>query len=253
VNLDIGDILRDWPYEPGKVTVRKIRGRDGREKIQLRLDLGLFQMETAGRPDGKHPHGCRSVLAYHQKRLDRYRRKHGSDEGFELDEDACEQLRAEAVMYYHRYLAEFVLEDYAAVERDTVRNLKLLDFVRAYAAEEADREAMQQYRPYMIMMHTRARGQVALKDNRPKVALAAVREGIERIGEFYEGLGQEKMISASAEIAVLRTFAREIEAKMPVDPEQKLKGDLESAVREERYEDAARLRDELRRMGDLPP
>ena len=29
----------------------------------------------------------------------------GSDSGFMLDERACELLRSEAVLYYHRYLA----------------------------------------------------------------------------------------------------------------------------------------------------
>ena len=44
MSFDISDILADWPYEPGQISARKITGDDGKEKIQLRLDLGLLQM-----------------------------------------------------------------------------------------------------------------------------------------------------------------------------------------------------------------
>ena len=154
MGLDISRILEGWDYEPGKVTVRKIRAADGEEKIQLRLDLGLLQMSITGRPDGERPHGFESLLAYHEDRLSRWKDEHGSDRGFQLDEQACELLRSEAAMYYHRYLAQFVLEDYEAVVRDTARNLRVLEFCAALADEESDRYIMEQYRPYILMMNT---------------------------------------------------------------------------------------------------
>jgi len=184
MSFDIGHILNDWPYEPGQVTARRIRGDDGRDKIQLRLDLGILQMEAAGRPDGERPHGHDSLLAYYEQQLQRHRDGHDTDKGFELDERACELLRAEAVMYYHRYLAEFVLEDFKAVERDTMRNLRLFDFCSAHAKEESDRYILEQYRPYVLMMCARARGRAALRDKRPKAALKAVSQGIQTISDF---------------------------------------------------------------------
>ena len=53
MTLDITNALADWEFDPDDVTVRTIEGADGREKIQLRLDLGLMQMEVDGRPDGR--------------------------------------------------------------------------------------------------------------------------------------------------------------------------------------------------------
>ena len=47
---DLEHILRAWPYEPGHITVRRILGDDDRVKIQMRLDLGVLQMEVTGRP-----------------------------------------------------------------------------------------------------------------------------------------------------------------------------------------------------------
>src|ERR1041384_5758639 len=74
MSLDLNTILKDWPYESGTVKVRKITGLDGREKLQLRVDLGVLQMEIIGRPDGRRPHNCESLLEYHRKRAIRARR-----------------------------------------------------------------------------------------------------------------------------------------------------------------------------------
>jgi len=48
-------------------------------------------------------------------------------------------------------------------------------------------------------------------------------------------------------VAILRGLGKEIEARIPVDPLKKLRGELARAVNEERYEEAASLRDQLRR------
>ena len=57
MNFDISHLLEQWDYQPGQVVVRKFTGKDGQEKIQLRIDLGLLQMNAQGRPDGKRPFG----------------------------------------------------------------------------------------------------------------------------------------------------------------------------------------------------
>lgn len=248
MSVDIGDILKDWPYEYGQVSARRIIGDDGVEKIQLRLDLGLLQMHASGRPDGQRPEGAESLLDYYQQRLAQWKGEHGGEEGFELDGESCEMLRAEGVMYYHRYLAEFILEDYEAVIRDAERNIRLMDFCHRHAAEESDRLALEQHRPYVIMMSARAKARMALRDDQPKVAMSAVHTAIEAIREFFRSFGQEKLAGRSRELSVLRGLAKEIEAHMPVDPVERVRRLLDKAVREERYEEAARLRDKLRQL-----
>ncbi len=252
VSKDITRILEGWPYEPGKISARRVPGDDGRDKIQLRLDLGLYQMESVGRPDGARPHGCESLLAYHEQRLIRHRAEVGSDVGFHLDGDECEQLRAEGMMYYHRYLAEFILEDFAAVERDTRRNLRLMDFCFRYAQETSDKFELEQYRPYVLTMCARARAFLALRQGRPKAALAAVREGIERVRGVLQRFAPDQAESESRDLAVLRAMAKEIEDRIPVDPVARLRRELAKAVREERYEDAASIRDQLRVVQSSP-
>ena len=248
MSLDIGNILSEWPYEHGQVSARRIRGNDGRDKIQMRLDLGLLQMETDGRPDGQHPHGFESLLHYYEHQREEHVQRGKSDASFELDERACELLRNESTMYYHRYLAEFILEEYGAVVRDSVRNLQLMDFVNRHASEESDRHVLEQYRPYVLMMRTRAAALLALRDNRPKAALSAVREGIAGITAYYRRFEREEAVGGSSELAILRALAKEIEGRIPVDPVKKVRRKLARAVKEERYEDAATLRDQLRQL-----
>jgi hypothetical protein len=248
MDLDISGILDDWPYEQGQLSVRKIVGRDEREKIQLRLDLGLLQMEATGRPDGKKPFGHDGLLEYWQYRLRHYEKTHGSAEGFILDPETCEKLRAEAMMYYHRYLACFVLEDYDQVKEDTRRNLKVFDFCARFAREESDRKALEVHRPYVLMMNTRARVHLALQRNRPRRALQMLRDGIDRIREHYHRMGRDEEIHTCKEIAILDAMEADVEAAIPKDPIEHMEEQLDQAIREERYEEAAALRDQLRRF-----
>jgi len=253
MNLDIGDIMDQWPYRPGQITARRINGADGVEKIQLRLDLGILQMNTIGRPDGQRPHGCESLLVYYRRQLESHIDETGGDEGFTLDERACELLRSEAVLYYHRYLAEFVLEDYSSVARDTARNLVLMDFCAGYAQDASDRYVLEQYRPYVLMMNTRAKAQILVRDQRSKAALDVIEEGIEKIKEFFQRFDHPDMADESTELVMLRALAGEIESGIPRDPTQELRDALARAVSDERYEEAADLRDRIARTTDDRP
>jgi hypothetical protein len=245
---DITPILEHWPYEPGEITVRKVAGLDGSVKVQLRLDLGLLQMEVTGRPDGRRPHGFESLLAYHQDRLARYRREHGSDTGFALTAEECEELRAESTQYYHRYLGLYHLEDFEGVVADTSRNLDCLDFLRTYASDDDDRVVMEQYRPYILMMHARAKAAQALQHEDFAAALDEVHQGIRRIEAFLREVDQVQLVRRSVEIASLRRLEREILERRPTSPLEQLREQLKAAVAAEEFELAASLRDQLRRL-----
>jgi hypothetical protein len=242
---DIAPVLKGWDYETGSINVRKIVGLDGREKLQMRLDLGLLQMEVHGRPDGVRPHGKESYLEYYEDKLSRHRRENGSTVGFALTGSQCQQLREEAVMYYHRYLSLFILGDFPSVVRDTGRNLRVLDLCSQFASDEGDRLVLEQYRPYIIMMNTRARASLQFKDEQFQGAYQTVTQGLDSIREFFARFGQEEAFQKSNEVKILKRFARDIKRKLPIDPLEKLQGKLERAVKREDYEEAARLRDEI--------
>jgi hypothetical protein len=244
---DISPVLKGWDYEPGTINVRKINGADGQPKLQMRLDLGLLQMEMTGRPDGRRPHGHESLLEYHENQLSEHLARNGTELGFHLTGSQCQSLREEAMMYYHRYLSLFVLEEYPLVVRDTARNLKVLDLCGKFAQSEQDRLFLEQYRPYITMMNVRAKASILFKDKKYRAALEAVNEGLVEIREFFERFGQEEAFAESNEVKVLKRFARDIKKKLPVDPIVKLQTQLDKAVKREAYEQAARLRDEIKR------
>ena len=245
---DILPILKGWDYEPGTINVRKIVGSDGKQKIQMRLDLGLLQMELRGRPDGVRPFGCESLLEYFEKRLREHRKKNGTDLGFQLSSDQCQSLREEALMYYHRYLSLFVLGEFTGVARDTARNLRVLDICGKFGEDEQDRLILEQYRPYIIMMNARALASIDLDRGEFQKAYDVVKQGLGDIRRFFKRFGQEQAYKHSSEVKILRRFRKEIKKKLPVDPMEKLQEELDLAIKDERYEEAAKLRDEMERI-----
>lgn len=243
--LDLRTILEGWEYEPGKISVRKIIGADGREKIQTRVDLGVLQFEVIGRPDGQRPHGCESLLEFFETKLREHSRSTGSDAGFVLSADACRDLRYEAHLYYQRYLSHFVLEEFDAVERDTSRNLRLLDFCKRYAEGETDRESLESQRAYVLMMNARARTYCAMKAGDFAAALEEIEAGIEEVREATSLEPIREDGEDCTELQVLTTLRDEVIENMPSDAEPRLKLELEAALDREDYERAAQLRDRL--------
>ena len=45
---DIDRILKEWPYEPGEISARLVRATDGREVLQMRVEMGVLQLEIDG-------------------------------------------------------------------------------------------------------------------------------------------------------------------------------------------------------------
>lgn len=248
MSKDLGLILHGWDHNPNEVTVRRITGLDGRPKIQMRLDLGILQMEMAGRPDGKRPHGYESLLEYYEDRLQRYAALNGDSDGFELDSEACSEVKQESMQYYYRYLSLFHLGMYREVVRDTERNLRAFDFLREYASNEDDRLTLEQFRPYVLMMNTRAQACLALESQEFDFALEEIDRGVERIEEFFIGVERIDLIENCREISFLREWSDRIRDDRPLTPAEKLRRELRTAVEVEDYERAAQLRDQIRAM-----
>jgi len=242
---DLRTILDGWEYEPGKISVRKIMGRDGQEKIQTRVDLGLLQLEPHGRPDGRRPYGCDSMLTFFETRLQEHIAKNGTDEGFVLLTEDCRDLRHEAHLYYQRYLSLFVLEEYDGVERDTERNLRLIELCRRYAETEYDRTALDAQWPYVTMMHTRAKVYQAMEAERFDIALALLERGEAELLEWEASEEQPEEESATPELEVLASLLQEVLERMPPDAAPRLQWELNDALAREDFERAAGLRDKL--------
>ena len=245
MSKDISGVLAGWDYDPDELQVRIVSGDDGRDKIQMRLDLGLMQMELTGRPDGARPDGHESRLDA-QEVLARAAAERGED--FALDTIECGALLREGYQYYHRYLASFHLERYDLVARDTERNLRLFAFVVKHAERPRDRMEFDRFRPYVLMMRSRARGQIALVKSDYPAALAAIDEGVEGVRQFFRDYDRPESEMECPELGFLKRWRREVENQRPVGPVERLEQQLALAVAREQYEEAARLRDQLHRL-----
>jgi hypothetical protein len=245
MSLDLNTILRDWPHEPGAIKVRKIIGLDGHEKLQLRIDLGVLQMEMTGRPDGVRPHGCESLLAYHQLRA---AHAVGRGETYELTPEQCAELQQEGIQYYHRYLSLFQINDFAGVVRDTQRNLDLFTFVAEYTDREELSWTLQQFRPYVLMMNTRAKASIFLAQGKFGEAMIEIERGRDAILEFFQKSNFPELASKSSEIAFLDEWLDEVKAKRPLSKLEIMQREMETAIAKELYEKAAELRDAIKRL-----
>ena len=249
MNFDISHLLEHWDYQPGQVAVRRFKGKDGTEKIQLRVDLGLLQMNAEGRPDGKRPFGRASLLEHYQARLERHRKKHdGADDGFVLKADDCAKLQQEAIQYHHRYICLFQLEDYEGVIRDTERNIEVFDFVEEYAESDELAWSLQQFRPQLLMMQVRAEGALALKEEHFDEAAELIEDALDELRDFFRAHSRHDLLEQSGEIHSLEAWLQDVQAKRPLSERERLEHALNEAVRLEDYEKAAQVRDALRNL-----
>jgi hypothetical protein len=260
LSKDISNSLDGWDYDPDRISVRIVTGDDGREKIQMRLELGLLQMDFDGRPDGKKIAGNASWLDFYEKQAKKQAASDSTDDNdegpFVLESEDCQRLLREGIQYYHRYVSFWHLERFELCARDTNRNLRLLAFVRKNAREDKDKLQFDQWRPYITMMHARAVATPLVAMREYTAALGAIDAAIDGIREF---LAEYEQNAANCnELTYLQKWREELLAKtsgddrdVPFDPVASLQAELDEAVRDERFEDAAKLRDSIRQQTQM--
>jgi hypothetical protein len=175
-------------------------------------------------------------------------------------------LLREGVQYYHRYICFWHLGFYELCARDTERNLRLFAFVRNHARDDRDKLRFDQWRPYVTMMHARAVATPLVELEQWDAAAGVLDAGIRGIEQFLEEYDQVNQASQVGELTFLRRWKEEILTKIesptgeaaeksaealstePVDRITQVRAQIEAAITEERYEEAAILRDELKRL-----
>ncbi|MEN6451118.1 MAG: UvrB/UvrC motif-containing protein [Thermoguttaceae bacterium] len=255
---DLSSILGQWEFKPDGVLVRVIDGDDGRKKIQLRLDLGILQMEMDGRPDGLRPEGFESWLDYFEHREAEREESRPDEDPLTLSEQDCLQLWREAVQYYHRYISFWHLERYELCARDTARNLRLFGFVRDHVSNDRHKLQFDQWRPYVLLMHSRAVATPFLQQRLYEDGLRAIEAGIDGIREFLDEYDQGRRADECTELVTLERWRDEIiskeqqaAARRPKTAIEILRQKLDAAVAAEEFEEAARLRDQIHELGGV--
>ncbi|MEE2656949.1 MAG: UvrB/UvrC motif-containing protein [Candidatus Latescibacterota bacterium] len=249
--MDITDLLESWDYEPDS-NVRKVKGTDGIAKIQVRVDQGAFQgilqLNLDGRPDGKRPHDCDFALDHYRSSLQGHRSHRGTDRGFELDHDSCEELFDESARVYGRYVFLFQIKEYERVIRDTQRNMDLFRFVNAYAAHAEDRENLEKWWPYVLRIHATAKSMLAVQEEEFDDAVKIIADAREEIEGLELVEAEEFFTEQTRSLEALDELVEELSGRRPLNEREQLEQELREAIDSENFEQAAELRDRLNDM-----
>ncbi len=247
MGFDISKALREWEFDPGRIMARRFIGEDGEEVLQLRLELGMLQMNVRGRPDGKKPYGRESWFAWHDAQA-RQGQHQNPLAPFSLKEQECMELHVEVLQFLQRALCFQRIDDQDGIIRDTNHCLSALEFAEQHASERVLVQTMRLLRPQLISLRTRARSILAVRSQAFAEARAMVETGLEEIRHHYRMIGQENQAEGSKEFRSLVSLASEVAAQQPMTGQERLALALEEAIKEENYEKAARIRDLLKQF-----
>jgi hypothetical protein len=250
---DIDEALQDWPFdpEPGEVVARELRARDGRPILQIRVELGILQLEIEGRPDGSRPHQFTTYLDYLRYRAAaRGLGPGGKSPPWTMTTEHCEEADREFVQFYHRRVAWLSLQKYEKALADADHTLSLMDFVCRHGTSPEYIASHEKYRGLVLFHRTQAATALALERRRPDEAIDAVREGVDRLTihqRSWDSEHEQDDTPNASLIDQLRLLEGEIRKNFAV--EKTLREQLDEAVATEDYERAARLRDQIRARG----
>ena len=240
---DLDRLLQNWPYSYGEVSARRAHGSDGRPVLQLRIDLGVLQMEVVGRPDGARPDD-------HDTYLDALRAEaEAMGEGFELDSDQCSEIDREFVQFYHRRVAWLALREFDEVVADADHTLALMDFSATHATDIEWVEVHEQYRPFVLFHRTQAAALAQLQRADAESAVLTIDDGLRDLNAALAELSAGEDVDYESDVEEidfvekLNELRRSILAEYEI--EASLTEQLADAIAREQYELAAELRDRI--------
>ena len=254
---NIDHLLLAWDFDPFSLNVRKANGEDGRELLQMRIDMGVMQMEVSGRPDGTRPQGFVTMLDWLKSKAqaaqdgDQTGEAVGEETAAEEDavkflipEDDCLEIDREFVQFYHRRICWLHLQDYAKAVKDADHTLALMDFCRAHSNDEQWTVSHEQYRPFVLFHRTQAAALAALESSDgAEASIQEINQGLTRMRDIYVHYDVEEHFEEEELVKRLKEMREELREKYSVG--RTLEERLGDAVEAEQYELAAQLRDEL--------
>lgn len=235
----IDQILASWPYKPGIVMARRVAGKDGRDVLQMRVEMGLLQMEIDGRPDGQRPEGHETyydyliTLALHD------------GEEFELTDEQCDEVDREFVQFYHRRVCWLALREFRRAQRDADHTLAMMEFTSAHSGDEQWVLSHEQYRPFVMFHRVQAGALAELEDTGPEAAVEEISRGLKSFQDLYAQYDADEHFEDDELVARLVELKESIREHYELGPS--LSEALAQAVAAEEYERAAKLRDEIAR------
>jgi hypothetical protein len=235
---DIESLLRSWEFRPGDVTARIIKTRSGREALQMRIDMGVVQMETDLRPDGQRPHGAETYYDYLVGEAIR------EGDAFRLSKQQCVEADREFAQFYQRRLCWLSLREYRRAARDADHSLAFMDFVREHSPDEEWTLTHEQYRPFVLFHRVQASALAALEEHGPEAAIGEINAGLETFRALFARYDAVEQFEDDELVKRLREMRESVRQRYEVG--RTLSEQLADAVKSEDYELAAKIRDRIR-------
>ena len=256
---DIDEALQGWVYEPepGEIQAREVRARNGRNVLQVRIELGVLQLEVDGRPDGVRPHGFATYLDYLRHRAaSRGLAPGGKSPAWIMTDEHCEESDREFVQFFHRRVAWLSLQRYDRALADAEHTLGLMDFVARHGKDADYVASHERFRGLVLFHRTQAAAALALEQHRPEEAIDVVRDGIELLRRHQsaweaddEADGEDDETEDLGNPLLEELASLEVKIRENFAVEKTLLEQLDEAVAREDYEHAARIRDQIRARG----
>ena len=232
---DISDLLSGWPYEPDEIQARLVTGADGRELLQMRVDMGVLQLEVNNRPDGVRPRGSPTYLDYLRAVVAR------EGDEYVLTAEECGEADREFVQFYHRRICWLALRKFRKAVADADHTLEMMDLVKAHSPDEQWTLSHEQYRPFVLFHRIQAGALATLEEKGPDAAIGEINTGLERFRELFEQYDAAEKYNEDEMVRRLEELKESMREHYQVG--RTLDEQLAQAVAEEKYELAAQLRD----------
>ena len=245
-NQDIDEILKQWPFDPLSVNVRLLESRK-RQVLQMRVDMGILQMETSDRPDGHRFHGFPTYFDYLQRKAEK-------EVDFRLDDRDCFEIDREFVQFYHRRVCWLQLKEFQNAVRDAKHTLSLMDFCKTYSPDEQWTISHEQYRPFVIYHRTQAAalahvgqqdesGDADVSPQQAESAIEEVNLGLAQIKILFEEYEAHDQFEEDELVQRMMEFQQSLRERYGID--LTLQERLDQAIEREDYELAADLKNQL--------
>ena len=234
---DLDTLLRDWPYRPDEVLARIIKGSDGRQIVQMRIDLGILQMELTDRPDGQRPHGEKTYFDY------LIRESLDQGDAFTMSPEQCQQADQEFAQFYQRRISWLSLREFRRAVNDADHTLAFMDFVKEHSPDDDWTIGHEQYRPFVLFHRVQASVFAMLDDEGAEAAIAELNRGLTQFKKIYAEYEAEEKYEEDEFVVRLNELKESLRKHFRVD--RTLQEQLDEAVAQEQYELAAKLRDKL--------
>jgi len=234
-------LLADWPFSAGQILVRQIEGADGRDVLQMRVDMGIIQMEVTGRPDGVKFEGSDTYYDYLASL------SFAEGQSFQLDDERCTEIDREFYQFYHRRICWLTLKRYPEAAKDAQHTLSLMDFSSAYSPDPEWSLLHEQYRPFVMFHKIQAIALIELEDSKPEPAIQIIDDGLAELEKVFEKHDASEHFEEDAFVIKLREMRESVKEHYELG--LTLTEQLAEAIAAEQYERAAELRDRIDRPG----